>query len=193
MVLAIDEIRERLNSGEISINPILDKKQQFQGAKVDLRLDNVFWRIRAEEETHHDTRNSIDDLLDDKISIPYSGEQGKFILHPGEFALAKTFEYVDIPPNLLGRLGGRSSLARQGIVVHATASVIDPGYTGYITLELTNFGSVPVMLYPRQRIAAVTFEEVKGNATEYEGKYGGAGEPASGEIDMDLDILDIQI
>lgn len=193
MVLAIDEIKKRMEKGELSINPILDKEQQFQGAKVDLRLDNVFWRIRAEEETHHDTRNSIDGLLDDKINVPYSGENGKFILHPGEFALAKTFEYVDIPPTLLGRLGGRSSLARQGIVVHATASVIDPGYTGYITLELTNFGSVPVMLYPRQRIAAITFEEVKGDAKKYEGKYGGAGEPASGKTDMDLDILDIQI
>lgn len=192
MVLAIDKIKEEMETGELSINPVLDKEEQFQGAKVDLRLDNVFWRIQAEEQTHHNTRESFDELLD-KITIPYSGDEAEFILHPGEFALAQTFEYVDLPSDLLGRLGGRSSIARQGIVVHATASVIDPGYMGYITLELTNFGSVPVVLHPRQRIAAITFERVEGKSKEYQGKFGGAGGPVPRKIDQDLDIIDIEI
>lgn len=192
MVLAIDKITEKMEKGNLSINPILSEEEQLQDAKVDLRLDNVFWRIQAEEETHHDTREGFDDLLE-RIEVPYSGENAEFILHPGEFALAKTFEYVDIPNDLLGRLGGRSTIARQGIVVHATASVIDPGYTGCITLELTNFGSLPVILYPRQRVAAITFEQINGDTEGYEGKYGGAGEPIPEEIDQDLDIVDIEI
>lgn len=192
MVLAIDKIKEKMAKGRLSINPILNEATQLSGAKVDLRLDNEFWRIQAEEQTHHDTQETFDELLD-KITIPYSGKNAEFILHPGEFALARTFEYVDMPKNLLGRLGGRSSIARQGIVVHATASVIDPGFTGCITLELTNFGSVPVILYPRQRIAAITFEKVDGEAEEYDGKYGGGGSPASDKVDEDIDIIDIEI
>lgn len=192
MVLAIDKLAELMERGELSINPILDWKEQAEGAKVDLRLDNEFWIIEAEAQTHHDTREGFQELFSE-ITVPYSGEGSRFILHPGEFALAKTFEYVDLPNHLLGRLGGRSSLARQGIVIHATASVVDPGYTGRLTLELTNFGSVPVKLYPRQRVAAITFEKVEGEASTYEGKFGSEGSPETSETDNDVDILDIEI
>lgn len=192
MVLAANTIVERMEIGELSINPILDWDQQIAGAKVDLRLDNEFWTVQAEEETHHDTQEGFEELFD-KVVIPYSGDGSEFILHPGQFVLAKTFEYVDIPTDLLGRLGGRSSLARQGIVVHATASVVDPGYTGRLTLELTNFGSLPVKLYPRQRVAAITLERVSGESESYDGKFGGEGGPETTETDEDIDILDTEI
>jgi dCTP deaminase len=192
MVIAVSKLAKRIEKGELSVNPILDWNQQAEGAKIDLRLDNEFWIVQVEEQTHHDTREGFEELFE-KVTIPYSGEGSAFILHPGEFVLAKTFEYVDLPVDLLGRLGGRSSLARQGIVVHATASVVDPGYTGRLTLELTNFGSLPVKLYPRQRVAAITFEEIDGESESYDGKFGGEGGPETTETDEDISIVDIEI
>ncbi|MGA3291298.1 MAG: dCTP deaminase [Candidatus Bathyarchaeia archaeon] len=81
-----------------------------------------------------------------------------FILQPGDFVIAPLFERVRLPSNILGRLDGRSSLGRLGLIVHATAGGIDPGYTGIVTCELSNLGKLPVALHPLQRIAALTLE-----------------------------------
>lgn len=200
MNVPIKKIVERMKQGEMSVNPILNKKAQFDSAKIDLRLDNEFWIIQREEKLYHDTRYDREDLLE-KVVIPYNdpdGNANKFILHPGEFALAKTFEYVDLPTDLIGRISGRSSLGRQGVVVHATASFVDPGYAGEITLELTNLGSVPVALYPRQRIAAIAFfnmdtKNLQSEIEAYDGKFGGGEDPMAASSDRDIDILDIEI
>ena len=84
-----------------------------------------------------------------------------FILQPGDFVLATTMESFTLPPDILARLEGRSSLGRLGIVVHSTASVFDPGWNGVAVLELGNLGRMPVALYPGMRICALTFEELK--------------------------------
>lgn len=177
MVISANQLRQKVKNGDIHIHPILDFDSQFETVKVDLRLDNKFYRMKAERETHHDSIEPFDYLFEE-IHIPYEGPDAEFILHPNEFALARTYEIVGIPEGLMGRLGGRSSRARQGIVVHATASVVDPGFLGYITLELANFGSVPVKLHPLDRIASVTFEEIDGDVDLYRGDIRGVGEPA---------------
>ena len=81
-------------------------------------------------------------------------------MHPGEFVLATTFEKVTLPPDICGRLEGRSSMGRLGIVVHSTASLVDPGFSGKIVMELGNLGRIPVALYPGMRICALTFEKL---------------------------------
>lgn len=205
------EIKSLMKSGKLAINPILDEEEQIQTAKVDLRLDNVFYRIKSEQSTHRDTLYNVYDHLDE-ITIPFSDVTNRpgpesldeelanvengFVLHPDEFALAQTLEYVDLPNNLRGLLTGRSSMGREGVIVHSTASVIDPGYTGDITFELSTIGNLPVILYPRQRIASIEFERVEGELPEEqrESRFGDVRhpEPSVKEIE-DEEILSIRI
>lgn len=177
MRLSKEDIKHRIRNGRLHIHPILDSDKQFETVKIDLRLDNKFYRMKAEEETHHDSIEPFDDLFEE-IHIPYEGKDATFVLHPGEFALARTYEIVGIPSDLVGHLHGRSSRARQGIIVHATASIIDPGFLGYITLELANFGSVPVELHPLDRIAPISFEKISEETEPYKGNIRGVGDPS---------------
>jgi len=145
---------------EITVHPILDLRQ-IQGAKIDLRLGNVVYLIKHFEQPCYDPRDP-----DQKVEygdVRYIGfckaeEKKGFILQPGDFAIAPLFERIRLPSYIIGRLDGRSSLGRLGLVIHATAGGIDPGYCGHITCELSNLGKVPVALYPLQRIASLTLE-----------------------------------
>ena len=82
---------------------------------------------------------------------------GHFVLHPGEFVLGSTFERVALPDDLVGRLEGKSSLGRVGLIIHSTAGYVDPGFEGQITLELSNVATVPILLYPGMRVAQISF------------------------------------
>jgi dCTP deaminase len=93
-----------------------------------------------------------------------------FVLHPGQFALARTLEFISIPRDIVGRIDGRSSWARQGLVVHSTAGDIHPGSRGFVVFELMNSGPVPIVLYPGLAIAQVTFEVTEGVRESYEEK-----------------------
>jgi dCTP deaminase len=96
-----------------------------------------------------------------------------FILHPNDYALAPLFEFVKLPKNVMGRLDGRSSLGRLGIVIHSTAGSVDPGYKGHLTMELMNNGMLPVALYPLMRVATLILTTMTSEAMRpYEGKYG---------------------
>lgn len=182
MPITKSQIKSRIRSGDIHVGPILCEDDQFETAKVDLRLDNIFYRMKAEKHPSHDSVDPYDHLFEE-IHIPYEGDEAEFVLHPGEFALAKTYETIKIPSDLVAELGGRSTLARQGIVVHATASVIDPGFVGYITLEMTNFGNVPIKVHPLQRVASLTFHALDEEAERYHGRVPGVGEPVPASED----------
>jgi dCTP deaminase len=167
-VLCDEDIFKRLMKKEITIHPILDAKQ-IQGAKVDLRLANVVYLIKHFEQPCYDPRDRGEEIAygDERYLSFYRAEEkirARFILQPGDFAIAPLFERVRLPNYILGRLDGRSSLGRLGIVVHATAGGIDPGYSGHITCELSNLGKVPVALYPLQRIASLTLETISNDA-----------------------------
>ena len=156
-VLTDEEIFQSIMDRKITIHPILDLNQ-IQGAKIDLRLANTVYLIKHSEQPYYDPRlceNQVD--YGEYRHVGFSTTAG-FILQPGDFAIAPLFERVRLPSNMLGRLDGRSSLGRLGLIVHATAGGIDPGYTGIITCELSNLGKVPVALHPLQRIAALTLE-----------------------------------
>lgn len=134
----------------------LDLSLQLGPSSFDLRLGDELisfdsYRIRV-----IDPRSKkIDDSYVKKIKID---EKKGFIIHPGDFILGTTLEYVKIPKNIVARLEGRSSYGRLGLIIHATAGYIDPGFEGQITLELQNNGKHPIVLYSYERICQIVFE-----------------------------------
>ena len=176
VVLADDQIFRFLKSGELIVHPILNANQQIRGGRIDLRLDNVLYFIKRFEKEFYDPMAYIEKkperYVEERI-IPY---EGRFVLHPNDYALAPLFEFVRIPENLVGRLDGRSSLGRLGVVVHSTAGAVDPDYSGPLIMELMNHGMLPVVLYPLMRIATLTLLDLRGKARKYNGKYKGLKE-----------------
>jgi len=165
------EIKKLIEKEIIIVDPILSMEQQLSQVGIDLRLD-VYFR-----EFLHMKKGIID--LADEIperefyllrEIDIEKEEYYFI-QPGGFVLTQSLEYVAIPSYICGRLGGRSSLAKSGIEVHATAERVDPGFKGHLTLELKNVGTMPVKLYPLQRIAHLMFELTTEVEKQYEGIF----------------------
>jgi dCTP deaminase len=193
--LSDKSILEKVRRGEIVIHPILDNKQ-ISGAKVDLRLDNIFYLIGRFRKPYYDpmeflTRKEVGERYVEKRMVRYGD---KFVLHPNDYALAPLFEFVKLPNNVLGRLDGRSSLGRLGIVVHSTAGSVDPGFQGHLVIELMNNGLLPVALYPLMRVATLILTTLSTDAERpYEGKYGEieAYEEVESKLhhDRDLPIL----
>jgi len=158
VILSDRDLQARLERGDITIEPLLDRVAQMQPASVDLRLGYEF-------HTFNHTQQALIDPVDvstfaELTSMVRLNEGERFIVHPGEFVLATTLEWVAVPTDLVARLEGRSSIGRLGIVIHSTAGFIDPGYEGTITLEISNLGHIAVALYPGMRICQVTFEEL---------------------------------
>jgi len=156
MILSDRDIRARLVAGDLRIAPLGDEALQIQPASVDLRLGNEFIVYRPAQVSCLDPRDpETVSAAAERIAVP-NGDA--FILHPGQFGLGSTVEQVTIPADLVGRVDGRSSVGRLAVVVHATAGFIDPGFSGQITLELSNIGPIPVRLYPGMRIAQIVLQ-----------------------------------
>ena len=158
MILSDVHIREALESGRIRIDPMPDLETSLGSISVDFRLGTTFMVFEHSRHSFIDPRQpqSIGDAM---RTIEVAPDE-PFIMQPGDFALASTVESLELPDNLLGRLEGRSSIARLGITVHSTAAVFEPGWIGTATMELSNLGRMPVALYPGMRICAFSFEEV---------------------------------
>src|SRR5579883_1540111 len=157
MVLSDVDIRKYIEQGKIKITPSLPP-EQFGSCSVDFRLGNEFSVFEHSKHAYIDLKEktAIQDLM--RTITVAAGEP--FILQPREFALAITEESLDLDDDVLGRLEGRSSLGRIGIIVHGTAGLFDPGWRGRATLELSNLGIMPVALYPGMRICSFTFEQL---------------------------------
>ncbi len=162
MILSDRDIKKALLSGRIKITPKPDLKVQLGSCSIDLHLGRHFRIFRRSSHPFIDLKGVIktEKIMDEKIVAPGQA----FIIHPGDFVLATTEENLEIAGDLLGRIEGRSSLGRLGIIVHGTASVFDPGWKGRATMELGNLGIMPVALYPGMRICAFTFEELSSSA-----------------------------
>ena len=158
MILSDRDIKKALLTGRIAISPALNLEEQLGSCSVDLRLGNAFRVFEHSKKPYIDP--SKKDYSNDITSeiILKDGEQ--FIMQPGDFVLAVTLEHVKIAPDLMGRLEGRSSLGRLGIVVHSTASTFDPGWDGKPVLELGNLGRMAVALTVGMRVCAMGFEEL---------------------------------
>lgn len=162
MILSDRDIQSALKKGIIRITPKIDPKTQLGSCSVDLRLGKQFRVFNHSTVAYIDTANS-------KMSADMMREvdlrKGQpFILQPGDFVLATTIESIRIADDLIGRLEGRSSLGRLGIVVHSTASIFEPGWDGVVVMELGNLGRMPVALYPGMRICSMTFEQLSSPA-----------------------------
>lgn len=158
MVLSDRDIKKALKSGRIKITPIPDLKTQLGSCSIDLRLGNTFRVFEHSRNTFiNPSKKDYSNEITRMVKVK-NGEQ--FIMQPGDFVIASTLEKIVIAPDLLGRLEGRSSLGRLGIVVHSTASIFDPGWDGEAVLELGNLGRIAVALIPGMRICAMTFEEL---------------------------------
>ena len=170
MVLSDVDIKRYLAEGKIKISPELPP-EQFGSCSVDFRLGSEFNVFEHSRHPYIDLRDKrgIEEIMRRVDVTP--GEP--FILQPREFVLAITEETLELDDDVLGRLEGRSSLGRIGIIVHGTAGLFDPGWTGKATLELSNLGRMPVALYPGMRICSFTFEQLSSpSSVPYRKKVG---------------------
>lgn len=162
MILSDHDIKKALKKRRIVITPKPDIGVQLGSCSIDLRLGDTFRvfdhsRFPFIDPNKKDFSNEITKVVKVKKNMP-------FIMQPGDFVLAVTLENVKIPTDLMGRLEGRSSLGRLGLVVHSTASTFDAGWDGKPVLELGNLGRMAIQLTPGMRICAMTFEELSSPA-----------------------------
>ncbi len=169
MILSDGDIKKALKEKRIEISPAPDFSTQLGSCSIDLRLGDTFRVFEHSKYSHIDpAKKDFSNEITREIKIK-KGEV--FMMQPGDFVLAVTLEKVKIPADLMGRLEGRSSLGRLGIVVHSTASIFDPGWDGKPVLELGNLGRMAVSLTVGMRICAMTFEELSSPAeTPYTSK-----------------------
>ncbi|MCU0506695.1 MAG: dCTP deaminase, partial [Chloroflexi bacterium] len=150
-VLADRDIRARIEARSIVIDPY--DPGDLQPSSVDLHLDRSFRVFRNNRYPYIDVRQAQPDLTE-MVTV---GEDEGFILHPGEFVLGQTLEWVELPDDLVARLEGKSSLGRLGLLIHSTAGYVDPGWRGNLTLELSNVSNLPIALYPGMRVGQISF------------------------------------
>lgn len=187
MILSDGDIEVALDTGHLVVEPLDDPQQQIQPASIDVRLGDKL-------KSRSDEMDMIDPLrLKNGVHEEYDIPETGYAIQPGEFVLGTTIERVEMPLDLLAQIQGRSSIGRLGITVHSTAGIIDPGYEGQITLELTNEGQEPVLLYPKMRIGQLIFKELKSTAQRGYGddessKYQGQEGPTPSRIDRDPDL-----
>jgi dCTP deaminase len=166
MILSDRDIKQRIADGKITIVPF--SADNLQPASYDLHLDNEFRVFKPHTIEVIDTKNPVAGMMEE-VYIP-NGEA--FVLHPGSFALALVSEKTGVDAQHVGRLEGKSSLARLGLIIHTTAGFLDPGNCLKLTLELYNASPLPIKLYPGMKIAQLAFETL---TTPCERPYGSAG------------------
>ena len=165
MVLSDRTIREEIAGGHIIIDPL--DESSIQPASVDLRLGHKLRVFRSHRLQVIDVREPMEQLTE----LVEIDEANPFVLHPGEFALGVTLESVCLSSSVVGRLDGKSSLGRLGLVVHSTAGFVDPGWEGNLTLELSNLANLPINLYARMKVSQISFMRL---TTPAENPYGSA-------------------
>lgn len=166
MLLSDRDLRKELDAGRLVVDPY--DPAMLQPSSIDVRLDRYFRVFDNSKYTHIDPSIQQDELTS---LVEQSSDDEPFVLHPGEFVLGSTFETVSLPDDLAGRLEGKSSLGRLGLLTHSTAGFIDPGFTGHITLELSNVANLPITLWPGMKIGQLCLFQLTSAA---EHPYGSA-------------------
>ncbi|WP_150460970.1 dCTP deaminase [Nesterenkonia ebinurensis] len=151
MLLSDNDIRAELEAGRIQLNPL--DAQMIQPSSVDVRLERMFRLFDNHKYAHIDPAAEQPDLT----RLVEVDPEEPFVLHPGEFVLGATYETVTLPDDVAARLEGKSSLGRLGLLTHSTAGFIDPGFTGQVTLELSNMATLPIKLWPGSKIGQLCF------------------------------------
>lgn len=158
MILSDRDILAALESGRIRIDPLPDTSSQLGSVSVDFRLGRTFMVFEHSRHSFIDPRQP--QSIGEAMRTIEVDDDEPFIMQPGDFALASTIESLELADDLVGRLEGRSSIARLGITVHSTAAMFEPGWVGTATMELSNLGRMAVALYPGMRICSFSFETV---------------------------------
>ncbi|MCB2176344.1 MAG: dCTP deaminase [Actinomycetales bacterium] len=151
MLLSDRDIKAELDSGRITLDPY--EPVMIQPSSIDVRLDRFF---RLFDNHKYAVIDPAEDQPDLTRLVEPDGDD-PFVLHPGEFALGSTYEAVTLPDDVAARLEGKSSLGRLGLLTHSTAGFIDPGFTGHVTLELSNVATLPIKLWPGMKIGQLCF------------------------------------
>jgi dCTP deaminase len=177
VVLSDRTIRAEIEAGRIVIDPF--DADLVQPSSVDVRVDRQFRVFHNARYPYIDVRQPMDGLTE----LVETKEGEPFILHPGEFVLGQTLERVTLPDDIVARLEGKSSLGRLGLLIHSTAGFVDSGFSGNLTLELSNVANLPITIYHGMPIGQISFMRMDGpvekpyGAGDGESKYQGQAEP----------------
>jgi dCTP deaminase len=166
MVLSDRSITEEIAAGRLIIDPL--DPQDIQPASIDMHIDRVFRVFKVSSRPYIDPRQPMDDLTDEVVIE----DSEPFFIHPGEFVLASTLEVVSLPDDILAQVEGKSSLGRIGLLIHATAGFVDPGWNGKLTLELSNVAKMPIALHYGMKIGQLSFLRM---STPVDRPYGSPG------------------
>ena len=179
MLLSDRDIKAELEAGRVGLDPY--DPAMIQPSSIDVRLDRYFRLFDNHKYPFIDPAEDQPELT----HLVETDDDLPFILHPGEFALASTFERVTLPDDVAARLEGKSSLGRLGLLTHSTAGFIDPGFTGHVTLELSNVATLPIKLWPGMKIGQLCFFRLSSPAEkpygsrEYSSRYQGQRGPTA--------------
>jgi dCTP deaminase len=179
MLMSDRDIRASIEAGQIGLEPL--EMGLLQPSSFDVRLDRFFRLFDNHKYPYIDPSEQQDDLT--RLIEVKSDEA--FILHPGEFVLGSTFEFVTLPNDVAARLEGKSSLGRLGLLTHSTAGFVDPGFKGHVTLELSNTATLPIKLWPGMKIGQLCFfkltspSEFPYGSDKYSSRYQGQRGPTA--------------
>ncbi|MDQ2850207.1 dCTP deaminase [Dermatophilaceae bacterium Sec6.4] len=165
MLLSDRDIRAQIDAGRVRIDPY--DATMIQPSSIDIRMDRYFRLFDNHKYPFIDPAADQADLT--RLVEAEPGEP--FVLHPGEFVLGSTYEQVTLPDDVAARVEGKSSLGRLGLLTHATAGFVDPGFSGHVTLELSNVATLPIKLWPGMKIGQLCFFQLSSPA---ENPYGSA-------------------
>jgi len=187
MVLSDRTIKDEIARGRIIIEPL--NPDCIQPASIDLHLDKKLLAFKPQRlPTYIDVRRNLDHLNE----LVELDEDNAFFLNPGEFVLVSTLESITLPDDIVGRLEGKSSLGRIGLLIHSTAGYVDPGWQGHLTIELSNVAKLPITLYYKMKIGQISFLRLTTpadrlyGAAELGSKYQGQTEPTASKYYEDI-------
>ena len=191
MLMSDRDIRASIEAGEIGLEPL--DMALLQPSSFDVRIDRFFRLFDNHKYAFIDPAEQQDDLTRFVEVAP----DEPFILHPGEFVLGSTYEFVKLPDNVAARLEGKSSLGRLGLVTHSTAGFVDPGFNGHVTLELSNMATLPIKLWPGMKIGQLCFfqlsspSETPYGSAKYLNRYQGQRGPTASRSYMNFYRTDV--
>lgn len=191
MLLSDGDIRKQIEAGRIGLEPL--NLELMQPSSIDVRLDRFFRLFDNHKYPYIDPREQQDELT---RFVEVAADE-EFILHPGEFVLGSTYEYVSLPDDIAARLEGKSSLGRLGLLTHSTAGFVDPGFQGHVTLELSNVATLPIKLWPGMKIGQLCFFQLSSpsenpyGSTKYGSRYQGQRGPTASRSYLNFHITDV--
>ncbi len=195
MILSGADILAAIKAGDIKITPSAGLEKRLGPGSVDFRLGQTFIVFERNLQPYLDPYRPATAKGSTRTIRLKRGES--FTIHPGELVLAGTIERLTLGSRILGRLEGRSSLGRLGIIVHSTASIFHPGWDGNPVMELGNLGVMPVKLHPSMRICQFTFEplsstEMRPYGSSQSDKYAGQTAPIPSRIWDEADLQQVE-